>query len=212
MSPRGGNKFVGRKPGEPLLPAGDDERLRWLEGDEEADESGLDTSLDTGRVLALLAGAGLLLAMVAAGLWWLLDARTGSRYVADGSLIEAPEGPYKIRPAEPGGRELQGTGDVSFAVAEGKERVGTIDDEPREETGGIGVQVGAFPSREEASAGWARMVVRIPSLQGRSHLIVEGSADSGAIFRLQAMAGSAADARELCLAIRSEGGDCQVKN
>jgi hypothetical protein len=41
--------------------------------------------------------------------------------------------------------------------------------------------------------------------------VVEGVADSGTIFRLQALAGSVAEAETLCRDIKAQGGDCQVK-
>lgn len=187
-------------------------RPAWLEPDEDDEDSEV-AGLATGRILTVLVGGLVLLAGFAAGAFWLLDAPDDPAIVADGIIIAAPEGPYKVRPADPGGAKVAGTGDSSFAVAEGEVREGTIAEEvvaaPAE--GGIGVQIGAFASREEASAAWGRLGVRIPALAGRSHRVVEGSADSGAIFRLQAVAGSLADAAALCTAIRAEGGDCQVK-
>jgi hypothetical protein len=41
--------------------------------------------------------------------------------------------------------------------------------------------------------------------------VLQGTADSGTIYRLQAVAGSAAEADTLCRAIKASGGDCQVK-
>ncbi|NQX95530.1 MAG: SPOR domain-containing protein, partial [Erythrobacter sp.] len=40
--------------------------------------------------------------------------------VPDGSLIEAPEGPYKERPEEAGGKQFVGTGDVAPWVGHGE--------------------------------------------------------------------------------------------
>jgi hypothetical protein len=76
---------------------------------------------------------------------------------------------------------------------------------------GIGVQVGAYSSRAAAEAGWTQLSARITPLQGRSHRVVEGTADSGTIYRLQAMAGSGDEADALCRGIKAAGGDCQVK-
>jgi cell division protein FtsN len=75
----------------------------------------------------------------------------------------------------------------------------------------VGVQVGAYSTRSAAEAGWSQLSGRIEALQGRSHRIVQGTADSGTIYRLQAVAGSAAEADTLCRTIKSQGGDCQVK-
>jgi hypothetical protein len=41
--------------------------------------------------------------------------------------------------------------------------------------------------------------------------VLQGTADSGTIFRLQAVAGSASEADTLCRSIKAAGGDCQVK-
>lgn len=194
--------------------------LPWLEPEEdEAGErggAGFAPARAAGVILACLAVLG---ALAAAG-WWLLDARGEDEIAATGGIIEAPEGPYKVRPAEPGGSQLAGTGDVSFAIAEGEAREGRIagaEAAAGEETGaepgdGVGVQIGAFPSREEAARGWEVMRGRVPALDGRSHRITEAPADAGVVYRLQAIAGSAQDASALCEAIRADGGDCQVKD
>ena len=76
---------------------------------------------------------------------------------------------------------------------------------------GIGVQVGAYSSRAAAEAGWQQLTARLEPLHGHSHRILEGTADSGTVFRLQAVAGSAEEADTLCRAIKASGGDCQVK-
>ena len=82
---------------------------------------------------------------------------------------------------------------------------------PAARTGGVGVQVGAYSSRASAETGWTQLSGRYSALQGLSHRVIEGTADSGTIFRLQAVASDAAAADALCRSIRSAGGDCQVK-
>jgi hypothetical protein len=201
------------------LPA--DERLPWLESDDDYEQPGI----DTGRIVAFVA-TGLLIALVlAGGLWWWLSGRSQQELVADGSTIEAPDEPYKTRPEDPGGMEVEGTGDTSFEVAEGEQVEGrlasdgapapSIDreqaDSADEPASGIGVQVGAYSTRAQAEAGWSTLAGRLEPLQGRSHRILEGTADSGRIFRLQALAGTVAEAETLCRGIKAAGGDCQVK-
>ena len=211
---------------EQLTLADSEERLPWLESDDDDDLPGV----DTGRLI-VFAAFGLLAAVLALGaLWFFTRDSSGEELVADGSTIEAPDEPYKTRPADPGGREVAGTGDTSFDVAEGKTVEGQIAGEtpapapsvepgqnatptaePTAASGVVGVQVGAYSTRAAAEAGWSTLSGRIEALQGRNHRIVQGIADSGTIYRLQAVAGSAAEAEELCRNIRSEGGDCQVK-
>lgn len=199
------------------------ERLPWLESDDDFEQPGV----DTGRIVAF-AGAGLLAVMLAVGgLWWFFGERPGEELVADGSTIEAPDEPYKTRPEDPGGREVEGTGQTSFEVAEGEEIEGriasrdvpapSIDREQDDEekivpvASGVGVQVGAYATRAAAEAGWSTLSGRFEPLQGRNHRILEGTADSGTIYRLQALAGSAEEADALCRAVKAVGGDCQVK-
>jgi len=208
-----------------------DERLPWLEGEEEDEEP----ELDRARVLAV--GAALLLVLLVLGgvAWWLWADGGEGELAPDGSTIAAPEGPYKVRPRDPGGREVSGTGDKSFEVAEGvpvEGRIAPVAPPPvvqptgqnatgQTETGpsasdggqvpGIGVQIGAYPTREAAQAGWSQLSQRLEPLQGHGHRILEGTADSGTIYRLQVVAESLPAARQLCGMLREAGGDCQVK-
>jgi hypothetical protein len=76
---------------------------------------------------------------------------------------------------------------------------------------GVGVQIGAYPTREAAQAGWLQLSTRLEPLRGRGHRILEGTADSGTIFRLQVVTESDVAARQLCATLRQAGGDCQVK-
>jgi hypothetical protein len=212
---------------EELAFAHEDERLPWLEGDDDAEEPGV----DTGRVIAFVVGALILLGAAIGALWWFFHDRSETAIVADGSTIEAPAGPYKTKPANPGGAEAVGTGDTSFAVAEGKElsgKVAVTNEAPRPSidrdqagtgtpaaapaSGGIGVQVGAYSSRDRAEAGWSTLSTRYPALDGVSHRIVEATVDGSPIFRLQAVAGDVKAAQALCSALQGQGGDCQVKN
>lgn len=216
---------------EQLTLADTDERLPWLESDDDDDEP----SFDTGRLIGFAAVGLLALVLILGAVWFVTRDAVDEQLVADGGVIEAPEGPYKARPADPGGRPVEGTGDTSFAVAEGRTvegRVAGSGDAPTPvpspsidraqgaapaaaatpaASGGVGVQVGAYSTKAAAETGWTQLSGRIEALQGRSHRVLQGTADSGTIFRLQAVAGSAAEADTLCRAIRSQGGDCQVK-
>ena len=211
---------------EELAFAHEDERLPWLEGDDDAEEPGV----DTGRVIAFVVGALILLGAVIGALWWFFHDRSQTAIVADGSTIAAPAGPYKTKPAHPGGSEAVGTGDTSFAVAEGKELSGKVaetSETPRPSidhdqagagtpaaaaSAGVGVQVGAYSSRDRAEAGWSTLSTRYPALDGVNHRVVEGTVDGSPIFRLQAVASDVKTAQALCSALQGQGGDCQVKN
>ena len=211
---------------EQLALADGEERLPWLESDDDYEQPGV----DTGRIVAFAAVGLLAVVLILGALWWFTGDRTDEDLVADGSVIQAPDEPYRERPDEPGGQQVAGTGDTSFEVGEGQAVEGriagsgsvpapSIDREqadapaagPSVAAGTVGVQVGAYSSRAAAETGWSTLSSRIEALQGRGHRVVQGTADSGTIYRLQALAGTAAEADTLCRSIKSQGGDCQVK-
>src|SRR5688500_8890706 len=189
---------------EQLALAGGDERLPWLESDDDYEQPGV----DTGRILAFAAVGLLAVVLVLGTIWYFTRDQTDEELVADGSTIEAPDEPYRTRPDDPGGQQVAGTGDTSFEVAEGesvdgriagsgevaapsidREQAGAPRPTPSAAAGGFGVQVGAYSSREAAETGWSTLSSRIEALQGRTHRVVQGTADSGTIYRLQAVAG-----------------------
>ena len=88
----------------------DDDALPWLESDDDyAEDDGFDARM---IVLALLAVVLVMGALYAA--WLFLASGNEPEIVPDGSTIEAPDQPYKTRPADPGGTQVAGTGDMSF--------------------------------------------------------------------------------------------------
>ena len=228
----GGRKDKGQEPGsdtgeeqvEELALTGEDESLPWLESDDEAEARGIDP-----RRVATFAALGVLaLALLPGGIWYAAQSPGQPRVVADGSTIPAPEGPIKERPEDPGGTSFQGQADTSFAVAEGKTLEGRLADDgapapsiDREQTGsdkivpassgGYGVQVGAYRNKADAEKGWQELVSRYEMLSGHSHRVVEGQADIGKVYRLQAVTGDRSSANALCESIRAAGGACQVK-
>lgn len=224
--------------GEELAFDDEEESLPWLEsGEYEDEDEGYDTGKLVGIALLGLIGIAALLGLF----WWLGNRGADPELVADGSTIEAPDGPVKERPEDPGGKEFAGTGDVAPSVGEGQTREGTVDDAPRPSidaagskagssgssasasgaassgsgqaasSGGVGVQVGAYSSRASAQTGWTQITRQTDALQGVKYRIVEGQADIGTVFRLQAVAGDAAAANRLCNALKADGVQCQVK-
>lgn len=213
-----------------------DERLPWLESDDDGEDA---PGVDTGRLVGL--GLILLVVLVAlvGGIWFFANRGLGDGPAPDGSLIAAPETPYKERPADPGGKTFAGTGDTSYAVGAGKEVEGRLatDTQPAPaavvpaptptpsatpkptsaapaEAGlaaGTAVQVGAYSTRSDAEAGWQRLIGQTDLLSGVSHRIVSGRADIGTVYRLQAAGGSAAGAQSLCNRLKAAGVACQVK-
>lgn len=223
------------EPGE--LDLGDDDvRLPWLEGDDDDDfhEGGSSTA----QLIALVLLGLVALGLIGGGIWWWQRDRPDETLVADGATIKAPPAPYKTKPANPGGNVVAGTGDTSFAVAEGQTRQvrmgsGTAVPPPAPKAeptpnasasasaatpsgasadmSGPGVQVGAYSNRESAEKGWTRLSQQYEALSGVRYRIVEGQADIGTVYRLQAVPGDAAAANRLCGTLKGAGLSCQVK-
>jgi hypothetical protein len=232
----------------PRLGLGDsDERLPWLESADDIDPEGF----DSGRIIGFVLLGMVALAMIVAAVW--ISSHRGAGK-ADGSLIRAEQGDYKVAPENPGGKKFAGTGDTSYAVAQGETRSGTIAGEesapapgfsatatatatpaptatpkptasasatpaPKASAsasaapagGGVGVQVAAYTSAADAEAGWSALAARHDALAGFKHRVVEGQAEFGRVFRLQAVAGDVSAANALCAKLKASGQGCQVK-
>ena len=78
-------------------------------------------------------------------------------------------------------------------------------------SGGPAVQVGAYSTRASAEAAWSRLAQQYSALSGVRHQTVEGKADIGTVFRLQALPGDASAAHSLCGRLKASGLACQVK-
>ena len=211
---------------EQLALADEDERLPWLESSDDEDYD--DAGTDWGHTLRLGLLAVVALGALVGGIYWATHRNSDPVLVADGSLVPADGQPYKEAPKNPGGKTFDGTGDTSFAVSEGKDKPAQIApnagaaaaDKPAgpavpaaaTQSGGVGVQVGAFSTKDAAEAGWAKLAGRSGgALSGTSHRVIAGTADNGTVFRLQAIAPDAAAANALCSKLKASGISCQVK-
>lgn len=98
----------------------DEDRLPWLDTVEADEPSGP----GAGRVVAfVLVGLALLAALIF-GLYRMQTPRTST---AEGELIAAQEGDYKVRPDDPGGLKVKGEGDSAIAASAGSAMNGAID-------------------------------------------------------------------------------------
>jgi len=95
-----------------------EERLPWLESDDDYDEGGF----DIGRLVIFGAVALIALLGILGLIWVLSQPGQDEELLAEGSTIEAPDTPYRTSPDDPGGSEVAGTGDMSFEVSEGESR------------------------------------------------------------------------------------------
>lgn len=209
----------------------DDEHLPWLDADEGADDR--DAGFATSR-LVMLGVLSLLVVGALVGIAWFAMGAASDEPPADGSLVEAPAGPYKTKPENAGGKTYAGTGDTSFAVGEGQTREGRLAVEPaaqpsgEEKVGpslattlnegprapqptGTAVQVGAFPKRSDAEEAWGNLIRQTEALNGIRHRVVEAQVDIGTVYRLQAMTGDRTSANALCNRLKTDGLACFVK-
>lgn len=234
---RWGDDSDGAATGELTFDTGE-ERLPWLESDDEDDEP---AGYDTGRLIGLALIMLVVLVAIVGAVWFVTNRGLGAGPAPDGSLIAAPAMPYKERPASPGGKTFAGTGDTSYAVGAGREVEARLATAPATATAlptptatasasatasatpaptpkaeptlaaGTAVQVGAYSSRADAEAGWQRLTGQTEALAGVAHRIVAGRADIGTVYRLQAVGGDRAGARALCERLKAAGIACQVK-
>lgn len=204
-------------------------RLPWLE----AAEEDIDEGLDWGRI-GRFAGFLLFFALMLGMAGFVVSDWLSRPAQGDGSLIEAPETPYKVRPADSGGMTVAGTGDTSYKVGEGVDQEATLAEarpiatqapspvptpsaspapktEPTPELTGVAVQVGAYSNEAAARKGWDTLRGRYEPLGEFDRRIVRGRADIGVVYRLQAVAADTASAFALCDDMRRNGIECQVK-
>ncbi len=103
----------------------EEDRLPWLEPVE--DEGG-DEGVSAGRLVAGLVVALVALGLIVGGVYWLKQRADGSPGAnGDPTLIAAQPGAYKVKPTEPGGMDVKGQGDSSYAASEGADPDGKID-------------------------------------------------------------------------------------
>lgn len=79
---------------------------------------------------------------------------------------------------------------------------------PARPSGGSGsvIQLGAFANQAQAERAWSALSARFPSISGMNKLIVPFSGG----IRLRAGAGSPAEARQACQALKAAGENCFV--
>jgi cell division septation protein DedD len=104
------------------IPLEDEDRLPWLEAVDEDDER--DGPSAAKLIVAVVIGL-IAIGLVVGGLFWISN-RQGEAPNGAPETIAAPDGDYKVKPAEPGGMKVEGEGDTSFAASTGEEPKGTI--------------------------------------------------------------------------------------
>jgi len=201
--------------------AADEGSRPWLEPVEvEPEPSG--PRLGKPILLAILALV-ILGAAVAAYSWWSAQGATEG----SGELIPAPPGPYKVKPSDPGGMDVDGEGDTAFAASAGGEPQGRIDmsavpeepilkagpaakaGEPASAEGGASIQLGAFSTQAAAEAAWKGLAKRFAYLEPLTHSVVEVKTGEKTLYRLRASGPEAAD---ICGRLKIAGEECVALN
>jgi hypothetical protein len=213
----------------------EDGQLPWLEAVHDEDgPRGVSGRKMLGALLVVLTAA----AIVAGTFFWL--GRHDPVGIGGPELIRAEAGPYKIKPSDPGGLDVAGESGTAFQTSAGEDTDALLDLDalpeqpvtpppepkrlPPNETkeplppeparpaagGGSGsvIQLGAYKNAAQAERAWTALSTRFPSVAGMNKLVVPFSGG----FRLRAGAGSPADAKRACQALRVAGENCFVAN
>jgi hypothetical protein len=149
-------------------------------------------------------------------------------------LIRAPQAPYKIKPADPGGMDVEGAGFASYEASEGEDPAGRLDlgavpeapvatpkqkpaaAEPvavpelpvRDVAGGGYIQLGAFSSNAKAQAAWKALIVRFRFLGAMEPIVQQVEVGGETRHRLRAAAG--VNAAAMCGRLKVAGETCLV--
>ena len=94
-----------------------DEQLPWLEAVDDEDAAG---GMSARRMLATVAAVLLAAAVISATFFWL--GRQDGSAAGGPELIRAAPGPYKVRPADPGGLDVAGESETAFQTSAGEDR------------------------------------------------------------------------------------------
>lgn len=209
----------------------DEERLPWLEGVEDEDSP---TGFSAARMLGALLVVLLVAGAVAGGFFW-LGRQDPAELAGVPELIRAPDGPYKVKPLDPGGLDVAGESGTAFETSAGQDVDAQLDtsgmpqppaaSEPEtgsqpvvaeppapEPSGAAGsvIQLGAYRNTAQAERAWSALTARFPSLANLSKIVVPYSAGGRSGFRLRAGASSSAEALEACRALQATGESCFV--
>lgn len=209
-----------------------DSDLPWLQ---EVEDEDAPRGISAGRMLAGLVVVLVVAGIVTAGFFWL-----GSRDTVSGApeLIRAPQGPYKVKPKDPGGLDVAGESQTTFQTSAGQDIDSRLNlpqaqqpqeqpaeakdsppsapkaaEEPAPAPSGAAasvIQLGAYKNTAQAERAWTSLSTRFDSLGGLTKMIVPYSAGGSSGYRLRAAAGSPQAARQICQALQAAGESCFV--
>jgi hypothetical protein len=210
------------------------ESFPWLEAVEDENDA---PRLSARKMLAAIVVVLLAAALVAGTLFWL-----GRQGGAGGSgapeLIRAEPGPYKVKPADPGGLDVAGESGTAYATGAGEETDAELDlsavpeepiarpqpqapqvavgqpqpavpAEPAGPPGSV-IQLGAYENQGQAEAGWTALSGRFPAVAGLTKLVVPYAVNGSTGYRLRAAAASPVEAQRTCQLLKVAGENCFV--
>ena len=100
----------------------DDGQLPWLQPVEDEDEP---RGVSARKMLAALGMVLIAVLLVAATFFWL--GRRDTAVNGPPELIKAPPGPYKVKPPNPGGLDIQGESETAFETSAGQDTDSQLD-------------------------------------------------------------------------------------
>ncbi|MFL6752298.1 MAG: SPOR domain-containing protein [Sphingomicrobium sp.] len=211
----------------------DDGQLPWLQAVEDEDEP---RGVSARKMLAALAVVLAAALLVAGTFFWL--GRRDAAVKGPPELIRAEAGPYKVKPANPGGLDVAGESQTAFETSAGEDKdsqldVGALPEQPvaqpREEPKRIPPGETKAPVEAEsptAATGGAGSVIQLGFFDNRAQADRAWAALSARFpsiaamnkllvpysggIRLRAGSASPADARRACQMLKAAGENCFV--
>jgi cell division septation protein DedD len=212
-----------------------DEQLPWLQPVEDENEP---RGLSARKMLAALLVVLFAALIVAATFFWL--GRQNASVVGPPELIQAPPGPYKVKPPNPGGLDISSESETAFETSAGEDRNSQLDTsklphartaQPTEEKMGAPEPETAKPPAEALEArpnptGGTGSVIQLGAFANKAQAERAWTALSARFesiaamnkmimpfpggIRLRAGAASAADAKQACDTLKAAGENCFV--
>ncbi len=212
----------------------DDGQLPWLQAVEDEDEP---RGVSARKMLAALLVVLLAGAVVAGTFFWI--GRRDVAFSGPPQLIRAEPGPYKVKPANPGGLDVAGESETAFETSAGADNDAQLDlnavaekpvtKPPKEAPPAApkpGAPAEAAPAPEAKPTGGSGSVIQLGAFANQAQAERAWSALSARFpaiaamskmvipfsggIRLRAGAATPADARQACQTLKAAGENCFV--
>jgi cytoskeletal protein RodZ len=210
-----------------------EEQLPWLQPVEDEDEP---RGLSARKMLAALLVVVFAALIVAATFFWL--GRQNAVVSGPPELIQAPAGPYKVKPPNPGGLDISSESETAFETSAGEDKNAQLDTSklpkgvtikaPDETSNAAEAQPPkpTTPAPEPKATGGTGSVIQLGAFANKAQAERAWTALSARFpsiaamdkmivpfpggIRLRAAASSAADAKQACDTLKTAGENCFV--